>query len=225
MPDRIIAIGDIHGYSAALATLLEAIDPQPDDTLIPLGDYCDRGPDTRGVIDQLMALAKRCHLVPILGNHDEMLLEVRQCADHLNDWLSYGGTTTLFSYDVVLPQEIPQEHVEFLERCSLYYETDKHLFIHANYLAHEPLNLQPDYVLRWESLRNREPGPHQSGKIAIVGHTAQRTGEILDLGYLKCIDTFCYGGFWLTALEVTTGQIWQADPEGRLRNRAERVSH
>lgn len=221
MSDRIIAIGDIHGYSAALAALVEAIDPQPDDTLIPLGDYCDRGPDTRGVIDQLLALSKRCHLVPLLGNHDEMLLEVRQCATHFNDWLSFGGTTTLFSYDVVVPEEIPQEHIDFLERCVPYYETDRHLFLHASYLADKPLCQQPGRVLRWESLRNREPGPHQSGKIAIVGHTAQRNGEILDLGYLKCIDTFCYGGGWLTALEVATNQVWQAGPEGRLRQPAE----
>jgi len=214
---RTIAIGDIHGYAAPLATLLAAIDPKPDDTIVGLGDYCDRGPDTRGVIDHLIALSKHCRLVPILGNHDEMLLEVRQCADHLNDWLSYGGTTTLYAYDVVLPQEIPLEHVDFLEHCSPYFETDEHLFLHANYLAHAPLGLQPDDVLRWESLRNRRPGPHCSGKTAIVGHTAQRNGEILDLGYLKCIDTCCYGGHWLTAMDVQTGQIWQADPEGRLR--------
>jgi serine/threonine protein phosphatase 1 len=218
MPGRTIAIGDIHGYSAALASLLEAIAPQPDDILIPLGDYCDRGPDTRGVIDRLIALSTECQLAPILGNHDEMLLEVRQCDDHLNDWLSFGGTTTLHSYGAVLPQEIPREHIDFLEQCRRYYETERHFFVHASYLADVPLADQPDYVLRWDSLRRREPGPHQSGKIAIVGHTAQRNGEILDLGYLKCIDTYCYGGFWLTALEVNTGQVWQVDPEGRLRS-------
>ncbi len=215
MSGRVIAIGDIHGYSAALAALLEAINPQPDDTLVPLGDYCDRGPDTRGVIDQLLALSKRCHLIPILGNHDEMLLEVRQCADRFNDWLSFGGATTLFSYDVMVPEEISQEHLDFLEQCVPYYETDRHLFLHANYLADKPLCQQPAHALRWESLRDREPGPHQSGKIAIVGHTAQRSGKILDLGYLKCIDTYCYGGGWLTALEVLTNQVWQADSEGR----------
>jgi len=72
-------------------------------------------------------------------------------------------------------------------------------------------------VLRWESLKLRQPGPHCSGKTAIVGHTAQRDGEILDLGYLKCIDTCCYGEGWLTALDVDSGQVWQADKEGRMR--------
>ena len=53
----------------------------------------------------------------------------------------------------------------------------------------------------------------------IAGHTSQRSGEILDLGHIKCIDTRCYGGGWLTALEVHTGQVWQADREGRYRQR------
>jgi len=214
MPGRTIAIGDIHGYSAALAALLRAIDPKPDDTIIPLGDYCDRGPDTRGAIDQLIALEKRCRLIPLLGNHDEMLLEVRESAEHLNDWLSYGGTTTLYSYGCTFPHEIPREHFEFLQRCVLCHETETHLFVHANYLADEPLAVQPDYVLRWESLRNRIPAPHFTGKVAILGHTAQRDGEILDLGHLKCIDTYCYGGYWLTALDAGSGQVWQSDPEG-----------
>jgi serine/threonine protein phosphatase 1 len=57
MPNRTIAIGDIHGCSTALAALLRAIAPQPDDTIITLGDYVDRGIDSMGVLDQLIALA------------------------------------------------------------------------------------------------------------------------------------------------------------------------
>jgi serine/threonine protein phosphatase 1 len=64
MAGRTIAIGDIHGCAAALAALVEVIRPGPDDTLVMLGDYIDRGPDSRGVLDQLIALAGRCQLVP-----------------------------------------------------------------------------------------------------------------------------------------------------------------
>ena len=71
---RTIAIGDIHGCSAALAALLRAIDPTALDTLVFLGDYIDRGPDSRGVLEQVIALAERCAVVPLLGNHEEMLL-------------------------------------------------------------------------------------------------------------------------------------------------------
>jgi serine/threonine protein phosphatase 1 len=58
---------------------------------------------------------------------------------------------------------------------------------------------------------------HVSGKTVIVGQTSRKRGEILDLGQLKCIDTYCYGGGWLTALEVYTGEVWQADREGNMR--------
>jgi serine/threonine protein phosphatase 1 len=50
-----------------------------------------------------------------------------------------------------------------------------------------------------------------------VGHTPQKSGEVLDLGYLKCIDTYCHGGGWLTALEVGTGKVWQANLAGEMR--------
>lgn len=72
-------------------------------------------------------------------------------------------------------------------------------------------------MLRWESLRDMTPGPHESGKVVIVGHTSQKDGEILDLGHLKCIDTFCHGGGCLTALEVGTEEVWQADQDGNQR--------
>src|SRR5437588_178789 len=71
---RTIAIGDIHGCSLALDGLIEAIDPQPDDTVVALGDFINRGPDSPGVLDSLIALKARCNLVPLLGNHEEMLL-------------------------------------------------------------------------------------------------------------------------------------------------------
>jgi serine/threonine protein phosphatase 1 len=131
-----------------------------------------------------------------------------------------GGLATLASYrpgrDIAL---IPDEHFEFLEGCLDYYETDRYIFAQANYFPDIPMDEQPPLMLRWESLRDTTPGPHISGKTVIVGHTSQKGGEILDLGHLKCIDTYCHGGGWLTALEVVTGEVWQADREGNLRRR------
>ena len=218
MPSRTIAIGDIHGCSAALHAVLEAVDPKPDDTIVTLGDYVDRGEGVREAIDELLALAKRCRLVPILGNHDEMLLAILDGQRELFlEWLSYGGDVTLFSYGAAVPEQIPPAHGEFLRSCRPYWETDGHFFVHASYRADRPLDEQPPKVLRWEPLRGRKPGPHQSGKLAIVGHTSQKDGEILDLGYLKCIDTCCYGDGWLTAMDIDTGRVWQADQCGRMR--------
>jgi Calcineurin-like phosphoesterase len=70
---RTIAIGDVHGCSAGLAALVRAIDPGPLDTLVFLGDCIDRGPDSRGMVEQVIALAERCGVLPLLGNHGEML--------------------------------------------------------------------------------------------------------------------------------------------------------
>lgn len=209
---RIIAVGDIHGCSTALKVLIEAIQPTPLDTLVFLGDYIDRGPDSRGVIEQVIRLSDQCQVVPLLGNHEEMMLGALEGKGF---WLTFGGKETLASYGTE-NDVIPAEHVQFLKRCRNYYETVSHFFVHAYYDPDRPLYEQLWNGLRWLSLP-RNPVPHCSGKIAIVGHTAQTSGEILDLGCVKCIDTFCHGGGWLTALDVVTGQVWQADERGRMR--------
>ena len=216
MPGRIIAIGDIHGYADALLALLKAIKPQADDRIIALGDYVDRGPETPRVLDELIALSGRCRLVPLLGNHDEMLLDLHHGGSGLKEWLSWGGEETLQGYGCDHPSKIPAEHVEFLEACVTYYEIPTHFFVHANYDPKLPLDWQPPDLLRWTSIRPNPPGPHHSGRIAVVGHTVQRDGHILDLGHLKCIDTGCYAGGWLTALDVAADKVWQADAEGRM---------
>jgi serine/threonine protein phosphatase 1 len=126
--------------------------------------------------------------------------------------------TTLESYGFgARLADIPGRHWRFLERCLPFFETDTHLFVHANYLPSLPLKDQPGEMLRWLSLEDSVPEPHVSGKVAVVGHTPQMTGEVLNLGHLLCIDTFVQGGGWLTALELATGQVWQADENGRMR--------
>jgi serine/threonine protein phosphatase 1 len=221
MPGRTIAIGDIHGCSKALASVLAVINPQPSDKIVTLGDYIDRGPDSRGAIDQLLDLRRRVWLIPLMGNHDRVLLGILAGKEHtMANWLALGGTPTLKSFDCHTPEMIPERYVAFLRTCCRSYESERHLFVHANYLPNLHLEEQPQYVIRWESLRVRCPAPHISGKTAILGHTSQKTGEILDLGHLKCIDTYCYGGGWLTAIDVESGEIWQANQNGELRNHA-----
>lgn len=136
---RTIAIGDIHGCSTALHALLAEIHPEPKDTIVTIGDYIDRGPDSRGVIETLLELRKQCCLVPLLGNHEEMLFSARSSHDMLDRWLKYGGATTLASYDADDLHAIPSEHDWFLDSCRLYYETNTHFFIHANYDQNLPL--------------------------------------------------------------------------------------
>src|SRR5262245_13321258 len=98
MSERVIAIGDIHGCAVALRKLIEVLAPEPDDTLVVLGDCVDRGPDSRGVIEQLLALREDCQLVPILGNHEEMMLNYIDGRPQPDDWLQVGGAATVESY-------------------------------------------------------------------------------------------------------------------------------
>lgn len=226
MAGRTIAIGDIHGCSAALGALIEAVAPGPEDTVVTLGDYINRGPDTRGVLDRLIALAGRCRLVPLLGNHEEMLLDALADITNLRRWLTCGGADTLRSYGWTrggprraLADWVPEPHRKVLAGCRPYHETTTQLFVHAGYVPELPMNQQPGLALRWRVTDTRTAAPHHSGKVAVVGHTPQRAGEVLDLGFLVCIDTNCVRGGWLTALDTTTGRIWQADRTGRLRTR------
>ena len=214
---RIIAIGDIHGCSIALKALIDAIDPQPDDTIIPLGDYVDRGIDSKGVLDQLMELSDRCNLFPILGNHDQMMLHAKDGRSDFQFWLNCGGDAALDSYGSSGRLDlIPRNHIRFLESCRSYFETDTHIFIHANYQPDVPLDQQDDHTIRWLSLRDYVPPKrHCSGKVVVVGHTPR--SEILDLKYLICLDTGVWKGGWLTALDVESGKTWQASENGTLR--------
>jgi serine/threonine protein phosphatase 1 len=218
MSQRVIAIGDVHGCATALRKLIEVIAPEPDDTLIPLGDCVDRGPDSRQVIDEVLALREKCRLVPLLGNHEEMMLNFLDGRPQPDDWLECGGAATLASYSRRRdPGEIPAEHVAYIRTWVDCYQTDTHFLVHGSYEPERPLAEQHWRTMRWQSLRDGIPGPHEAGTIAVVGHTSLKDGEIVDLGYLICIDTYCWGGGWLTALDTSTGQVWQVDRKGRLR--------
>ena len=213
---RVLAIGDIHGCSRALATLLIAIDPRPEDLVVPLGDYVDRGPDSKEVLDQLIALRDRTTLVPLIGNHDQMMLEARQGKGC--DWLVGYGVPTLVSYGLQADEleRVPRAHWAFLESCRDWFETEAHLFVHASVYPDLPMPEQPTYMLRWESLRPDAARAHCSGKTVVCGHTSQKSGRPLDLGHTICIDTWAHGGGWLTCLEVSSRWAWQANQSGAL---------
>ncbi len=216
---RWIAIGDVHGCVHALDTLLEAIAPTHADCLVFLGDLIDQGRDTRDVLDRLQDLQQRCSVVLIRGNHEEMMYAARESEAALRYWEVCGGFATLNSYRYggTLANVRP-DHWALLDTCRPYYETDDVIFTHANYMADLPMSEQPDHQLRWALLEPAEARPHYSGKPVFVGHTEQPNSEVLDLGFMVCIDTACWRHGWLTAIDVHTRQIWQASRFGMLRD-------
>lgn len=214
---RTIAIGDIHGCVEALDRLLRAIRPTSQDVLIGMGDYVDRGPNSAAVLDVLIDLVSHCRFVPLIGNHEIMFFKAMQGEKRdFEFWFQHGGSTTLASYGGNL-KRVPQHHLAFLSHCVRFYETENHFFVHANYEETVPLAEQSDDMLFWQHVSEYPPSWHENGKVAILGHTPQFDGEILSLEQLKVIDTYCYGGQWLTALDVETGKIWQSNNAGELR--------
>ena len=89
------------------------MDLQSDDRIVFLGDYVDRGPDSRGVIDFIIELSQQISIITLKGNHEIMMLEAREIRKHLNGWLSVGGAETLDSYQTNSFDKIPKDHWSF----------------------------------------------------------------------------------------------------------------
>jgi serine/threonine protein phosphatase 1 len=211
----ILAIGDIHGCRVALETMIDYVAPTPSDTVVTLGDYVDRGPDSKGVVDFLLEFRKTHKLIHLKGNHE------LQMEDALNDrggyefWLKgiVGGRETLDSYGGAF-NDIPEDHWEFLQSAGKLYECDTHFFVHAGADPLVPLSEQKASVVHWK--RFYQASPHPSGKVMVCGHTIQ--GDLpVNLGHSICLDTCAYGGGWLTALDVETGIYYQTNERGERR--------
>jgi serine/threonine protein phosphatase 1 len=210
----LLAVGDIHGCLAALETLAATVPFAAEDLLVTLGDYVDRGPDSRAVVDWVIERWRLGTLIPLRGNHELVMLDARLSPNLRDSWLSFGGDATLASYAPPGKpgslEDVPAEHWEFFERgCRDYYETDTHFFVHANADPRLPLEKQSQQMLYWEKFNN--PQPHTSGKIMVCGHTSQKSGMPKNIGHAVCIDTWAYGDGWLTCLDIATGRFWQAN--------------
>lgn len=213
MTKRLLAIGDIHGCYDALRRLVEFVDVTDDDLLVTLGDYVDRGPDSKRVVELLRTREANGRLVALRGNHDQMMVDARDDRRKVFPWTAVGGVETIESYlrDSDQPgfASVPDSHWDFIEnRCVPYHETDRHIFVHASYDPDLAMEEQDEFTLYWE--RFADNGPHVSGKTVICGHTAQDSGWPLSIGHSVCIDTWVYGDGWLTCLDVDSGDFWQA---------------
>ena len=217
---RTLAIGDIHGCINALLTLEQFVQFDRSDTIVTLGDYVDRGPDSCAVIDWLIHAQTKLSLNPLRGNHDIMMLESRTNPDCMADWMAAGGESTLRSYspfdgDAGSLMDIPDSHWEFIAQLLPYYESATHFFVHAGALPDLPLAEQPNFYLYWQDFGN--PCRHESGKVMVCGHTTQRSGLPKSNGDAVCIDTFVYGDGWLSCLDVESGTVWQSNENGDTR--------
>ncbi len=121
--------------------------------------------------------------------------------------VSYGGSLA----------RIPDEHLDFFGQTVRSYETDAELFVHAMYDPEVAIDRQDDALTYWTHLPTPLPGPHRSGKRVHVGHTPQGGGNVLWTDHLVGLDTYCFGGGYLTALDLDHATVIQADRSGHLR--------
>ena len=192
----VYAIGDVHGRLDLLEDLLSRISEDarryPADqvrSLVFLGDYIDRGSESRSVVERLLddpmpGFAK----VYLMGNHEEAMLAFLEGLSDGLDWLSFGGLETLLSYGVplrrlprsenavlALRQElaatVPQSHVDFFRNCALHHSIGDYIFVHAGVRPGVALERQSPTDLMWirdDFLRSKVPLP---GRIVVHGHT------------------------------------------------------
>lgn len=125
----LIAIGDIHGCVHTLDALLSRLAPTLDDQLIFIGDYIDRGPDARGVIERLLQLQQEIPCIFLRGNHEALMLDYLDRGE-ADLWFMNGGLTTLNSYRGN-GIHIPEAHEAFLRATQLYYDTPEFFFVHG----------------------------------------------------------------------------------------------
>jgi serine/threonine protein phosphatase 1 len=214
----IYAIGDIHGSFRALKTIFEQGIIQPKDKVIFLGDYVDRGPDSKGVIDWLIKEQKNFDFEFILGNHEIMMINAKVSQERLMEWLNFGGTNTLDSYNISDYQnwvnKIEPSHWDFISSCQDYLEIGNFIFVHAGLETNKSLDEQNKHHLFWK--KYEEPEIYDSAKTVICGHTSRKNGEIADFGHTICIDTYAYGGMWLTCLNAESGEFVKANNKGRI---------
>ncbi len=131
MTNKIVAIGDIHGCPKSLESLWKKLEPYEEYIHVFVGDYIDRGPDSKAVVDFLLDVKNERKLVFLRGNHELMLLDAMSTGSSRN-WMMNGGKTTLESYGKgAALSDIPDDHIEFYKKTRLYYETDDYFFVHA----------------------------------------------------------------------------------------------
>jgi serine/threonine protein phosphatase 1 len=210
MAGRVLVIGDIHGCRHELDVLLAGLAVTGRDTLVFLGDYVDRGPDVRGVVDRLVDLRADpgVRTTFLRGNHEDMLLGYLGRDGHYGEaFLGNGGDVTVRSYGLVgrptptrLEGCLPPTHLDFFEGTVLQHEEQGFLMAHAGVRPDRPWHQQSSHDLLW--IRDEFiASPHELGKTVVFGHTPMR--EVFeDLPYKVGIDTGCVYGGMLTALEL-----------------------
>jgi serine/threonine protein phosphatase 1 len=188
----LFAVGDIHGCSRTLDLMLERIDPGPDDHLVFVGDYIDRGPDSNGVIERLLGLQASVRCTFLKGNHEALMLAYLDHGEY-EVWRMNGGLDTLSSYQDADGQiRVPESHIRFIRDSLPYFETPEFFFVHGGIppelsVADAVASLDEQTFL-WERA-HLNARRRAWEKVVVCGHTPRP--EPLNQDDLIAIDTGC----------------------------------
>lgn len=201
---RVFVVGDIHGCLNMLKRLMDGIDWRPEeDGLIFIGDYIDRGEDSKGVIDYILDISRLSPFVEcLMGNHESILLDFLEGRD-FTTFLLNGGATTLNSYRLYHPTGtgslIPESHLSFLKSLRSWIELDDYYVVHAGFRPGVELGAQSREDLLW--IRDSFIfSDYDFGKKVIFGHTP--FSEPLIMENKIGLDTGAVYGNKLTCLEL-----------------------
>lgn len=221
------AVGDIHGEREKLDALLAQLPLRPGDRFVFMGDYVDRGPDSHGVVERLLALSAVYPCVFLLGNHESMMLDFLGCKGRAyfagDAFLANGGARTLASYgyfDLESPDpgafRLPPAHEAFFADLRLWHLDGDYLFVHAGLAPAQLATDDVDFALRRaqpeDLLWRRDTGdrPHRLGRTIIYGHTPGADLEVRwNLPFSIGIDTGATFGGPLTAIRLPDETIFQ----------------
>lgn len=204
---KIFAIGDIHGTLSMLEKMMKNLSiDRKNDTLVFVGDYIDRGPDSMGVVDYVLDIRKEFpNVIYLMGNHEQMFLNYYLEKKDEDLYLHNGGMTTLISYGFMQKGRnelnMPESHMEFFTTLRPYYETEDYIFVHAGMRPGIPLNQQSLHDLLWIRYEFIS-SPEKFGKLVVFGHTPFSSGvPFIDHNKIG-IDTGAVFGGRLTCIEL-----------------------
>lgn len=209
---RLFAIGDIHGcYKTFHELVVKIIDLKKTDKLILLGDYIDRGDQSKEVIDFIINLKEKgFDVTPLCGNHESLLLESYLNPGMLPLWFMNHGEITMQSFGIESIKDLPEKYLEFFSELEYYTSVGNYLFVHAGFNDIEEDPFSDRYHMIWESRRVYN-NPFFQGKTIIHGHRPKNVEYVQRLINEKSgvipIDTGCVyekelGYGFLSALEV-----------------------
>lgn len=174
------AISDIHGCLKTFKQLLKKIDFNKTDELFLLGDYIDRGPNSKGVIDFIWELSEKGFTINCLrGNHEQMLLTAYHEPKKLKHWEINGGLTTLESFHIKEISQIPRDYIDWIHTLHFYTLVDNYILVHAglNFKIDQPLDDR--YSMLWIRKWHDQIDKKWLGNNMIVhGHTTQTKQKI-----------------------------------------------